>query len=692
MTPQEALKEILAGRSLDRAATEELFGRLMDGELSDILKSALLVALAMKGEAPAEIAGAAAAMRRRVLHIPHGIEHLVDTCGTGGDGKGGFNVSTCAALVAAAAGAKVAKHGNRSVSSRSGSSDLLAALGVVIDLSPEDAARALHEVGIAFLFAPRMHPAMKEAMPVRRELGVRTLFNLLGPITNPAGARRQVVGVYAESLVATIAEVLRDLGAEHALVVHGDGYDEITTTGITRVAEVKNGKIEHYALHPRDFGLAEVGHAQVAGGTPEENAATTRRLLAGAPGPLADLVALNSGAALYVAGIAPDLKAGVVQARKILEEGDALKKLDQLIAFQPSGISGMQDLSPYPLSAAERGKDFSPGGKPPGPPFSGAGATSSLAQHLSSTGAAGNRAANGSATDTHSRHERHPGEGRGPVPGVESPVPPPAPEPLPDILARIVAKRRERLAEAAAEMPPFPPLWESSTIFNRDTHPFLAALASKRGGAVIAEVKMGSPRLGSLEGTFDPLQQARDYARGGAAALSVVVEPDFFFGSYSRLAECAAASGLPAIAKDFVVDPLQLSWASEAGAAAVLLIAALYDAPTLHRWARLARGLGLVPLVELNDEHDLAKLAGARWELVGVNNRNLRTFAVELENSLGLLPKLPAEALKVAESGIHRAEDLRRLRDAGFDAYLIGESLLTSGDPVAKLAELLGAP
>lgn len=334
MTPQEALKEILAGRSLERAATEELFGLLMDGQLSDTMKAALLVALAMKGETAGEIAGAAAAMRRRVLHIPHGLPDLVDTCGTGGDGKGGFNVSTCAALVTAAAGAKVAKHGNRSVSSRSGSSDILAALGVVIDLSPEDAARALQQVGIAFLFAPRMHPAMKEVMPVRRELGVRTLFNVLGPITNPAGARRQVIGVYAAHLVPTIAEVLRDLGTDHALVVHGDGYDEITTTGRTLIAEVKGSEeIRSYEVHPRDFGLAEVGPAQIEGGSPEESAAKARRILAGEAGPLADLIALNSGAAIYVAGLAADLATGVQIARKILEEGHALRKLDELKAF-----------------------------------------------------------------------------------------------------------------------------------------------------------------------------------------------------------------------------------------------------------------------------------------------------------------------------------------------------------------------
>jgi indole-3-glycerol phosphate synthase len=262
---------------------------------------------------------------------------------------------------------------------------------------------------------------------------------------------------------------------------------------------------------------------------------------------------------------------------------------------------------------------------------------------------------------------------------------------LPDILAEIVARRRERLAAARAEEQlPGPPGGPFPGFFERGGHPFLAALAARQGEAVIAEVKMGSPRLGSLEGSFDPLEQARAYARGGAAALSVVVEPDFFFGSYARLAECAKASGLPAIAKDFVVDELQLAWAERAGAAAVLLVAALYEAGELRHWAGLARRRGLVPLVELNDENDRRKLEGARWELVGVNNRNLRTFEVELENSLELLPRLPPESLKVAESGIHGREDLRRLQEAGFDAYLIGESLLKSGDPVAKLSELLG--
>jgi anthranilate phosphoribosyltransferase len=228
----EALRRLLARQDLSREQTEALFGQLMDGAFDDAQKAALLVALAMKGESPEEIAGAAAAMRRRVVPIRHRQELAIDTCGTGGDGRGTFNISTAAALVAAAGGAVVAKHGNRSVSSRSGSADVLAALGVRLEIEPEAAGRALDEIGIAFLFAPRLHPAMREVMPVRRELGVRTVFNLLGPLTNPAGAQAQVLGVYARDRVEPVARVLLALGTRHALVVHGsDGLDEITTPG-----------------------------------------------------------------------------------------------------------------------------------------------------------------------------------------------------------------------------------------------------------------------------------------------------------------------------------------------------------------------------------------------------------------------------------------------------------------------------
>ena len=334
MTAQQALPQLLAGRDLSRRSTEELFGQLMDGELSEAMKAALLVALAMKGEVASEVAGAAAAMRRRVIPIPHGVDDVVDTCGTGGDGKGSFNISTAAAVVAAAAGVPIAKHGNRSVSSRSGSADVLAALGVRIDLEPEEAGRAVREIGIAFLFAPRLHPVMKQVMPVRKELAVRTLFNVLGPLTNPAAARRQVIGVYAADLVPRVAEVLAELGSEHALVVHGsDGLDEITTTGPTHAAEVRAGEVRRFELDPLDFGVPRADAADLAGGTPEDNAAALGRLLAGAAGPLADITAVNAGAALYVGGKARDIAQGVELARQALASGAAERKLEQLRRF-----------------------------------------------------------------------------------------------------------------------------------------------------------------------------------------------------------------------------------------------------------------------------------------------------------------------------------------------------------------------
>ena len=334
LEPREALWRLAAGESLDRAESEALFEKLIDGEISEPMKAALLVALRMKGEAVHEIAGAAAAMRRRSIPIRHGCSGVVDTCGTGGDGRGTFNISTAAALVAAAAGARVAKHGNRSISSRSGSADVLAALGVKIEIDPETAGRALETIGITFLFAPLLHPAMKAMMPVRRELGMRTIFNVLGPLINPAGAVRQVMGVYADGMVELIANVLQELGAEHALVVHGtDGLDEITTTGPTHVGEVRDGRVRVYMLDPEQIGVPRASLADLVGGSPEDNAALMHRVLGGETGPLADITAANAGAAIYVAALAPTLAAGVRIAREVLASGAAARKLAELKEF-----------------------------------------------------------------------------------------------------------------------------------------------------------------------------------------------------------------------------------------------------------------------------------------------------------------------------------------------------------------------
>ncbi|MEM6796139.1 MAG: indole-3-glycerol phosphate synthase TrpC [Acidobacteriota bacterium] len=259
---------------------------------------------------------------------------------------------------------------------------------------------------------------------------------------------------------------------------------------------------------------------------------------------------------------------------------------------------------------------------------------------------------------------------------------------IPDILAKIVERRHGHIGQARnKETFTRPP--RRAEVQGPGNNPFLSRIEAHRGRAVIAEIKLGSPSLGSLVGTFDPVERAESYARAGAACLSVVVEPDFFHGSYEILTRCVEATGLPAIAKDFVVDPLQLDWAQHAGAEAVLLIAALYSPDELREFARQARGLGLVPLIETHDASDVAKLEGAEWELVGVNNRDLRTFSVSLDTSRELYGTLPEGAFKVAESGIRSGADLRSLAASGFDAFLIGEALVTAGDPEGTLQDML---
>ena len=328
-----AIRRIVDGQHLGRDEMHEVFGEVMDGRASDAQKSALLIALRMKGETADEITGAAAAMRQRAIAIPHRTEGLVDTCGTGGDGRGTFNVSTVAALVAAAAGASVAKHGNRAVSSSCGSADVLAALGVNIDLDAARMSDVLERTGISFLFAPKLHPAMGAVAAIRRELGVRTIFNVLGPLTNPAFARRQVLGVYSLHLVDLLARVLLALGADHAMVVHSrDGLDEISISAPTHVCEVSDGALRSYELTPEEIGLRRHELAELAGGDARENARIAREILAGGNGARTEIVAANAGAALYISGAAETIREGVAMAREAIATGAAMTKLQELVA------------------------------------------------------------------------------------------------------------------------------------------------------------------------------------------------------------------------------------------------------------------------------------------------------------------------------------------------------------------------
>jgi anthranilate phosphoribosyltransferase len=331
MEMKEAIGKVMQSQSLSEDEAFLTAQSIMRGGATDAQIAAMLVALRLKGETKEEITGFARAMRAEASTIPCRKGDFVDTCGTGGDRSGTFNVSTVSALVAAGAGCAVAKHGNRSVTSRCGSADLFARLGVNVEASAETAGRCLDRVGVGFLFAPLLHKAMKHAIGPRREIGVRTIFNILGPLTNPAGARRQLLGVFDGALTETLADVLKRLGSEHVLVVHGeDGLDEITLTGPTRVAELKDGVVGTYRIRPEDFGLRPVNPDALKGGDPETNAAIAMNILNGGKGPARDMVLLNAGAVAYVGGLASSIQEGIRLAEESIDSGRALEKLEGL--------------------------------------------------------------------------------------------------------------------------------------------------------------------------------------------------------------------------------------------------------------------------------------------------------------------------------------------------------------------------
>jgi len=333
ITDQQALQRVIEHREIFHDEMLGLMRRIMTGEMSPVVMAGLITGLRVKKETVGEVTAAAQVMREFATPVEVVDKaHLVDLCGTGGDGAHTFNISTTAMFVAAAAGARVAKHGGRSVSSSTGSADVLEALGVGINLQPDNVAKALAETGIGFMFAPNHHGAMKHAAPIRKELGVRTLFNILGPLTNPAGAPNQLMGVFHPDLVGIMARVLQRLGSQHVLVVHGsDGLDEITLAGDTLVAELKDGEVHEYRIHPGQFGIAEHDGTMLKAQTREMSQAILHRVLANEPGPARDIVLMNAGAALYAADVAGSLAAGIERAREALASGRAAQKLAQFV-------------------------------------------------------------------------------------------------------------------------------------------------------------------------------------------------------------------------------------------------------------------------------------------------------------------------------------------------------------------------
>jgi anthranilate phosphoribosyltransferase len=340
ITPQEALQRTIEHREIFHDEMLHIMRMIMNGDLSPLITAALITGLRVKKETIGEITAAAQVMREfsTKVNVPD-TRHLVDIVGTGGDGSHTFNISTCSMFVAAAAGAKTAKHGGRSVSSKSGSADVLESLGANINLSPEKIAQCVQEVGIGFMFAPNHHPAMKNVAALRKELGVRTIFNILGPLTNPAGAPNILMGVFHSDLVGIQIRALQRLGAEHALVVYGrDGMDEVSLGASTLVGELKDGHLSEYEIHPEDFGMPMASSRALRVETPEESQAVLRGVLNNEAGAARDIVILNAGAALYAANVSTSIKDGIALARQVIESGAAKQKLEQFIAFtQKSG-------------------------------------------------------------------------------------------------------------------------------------------------------------------------------------------------------------------------------------------------------------------------------------------------------------------------------------------------------------------
>ena len=334
-TAQEAISRLSDKREIFFDEMVDLFRQVMEGKVTPVQLAAILMGLHVKSETVSEIAAAAKVMREFSTKVDvSDLPNLVDTCGTGGDKAHTFNISTASAFVAAAAGAKVAKHGGRSVSSQSGSADVLEALGMNVNLSPEQVAESIRQVGVGFMFAPAHHPAMKYAAPIRKELGMRTILNILGPLTNPAGAPNQVMGVFHSDLVGIQARVLKELGSKHVMVVHGeDGLDEITLSGPTLIAELKHGFVTEFKIEPKQFGLDNAPIEALKAVDKEASKAKVLAVLSNEPGPAKDIVMLNAGAAIYVAGVANDLWAGVTRAREMIESGKARAKLDALVKF-----------------------------------------------------------------------------------------------------------------------------------------------------------------------------------------------------------------------------------------------------------------------------------------------------------------------------------------------------------------------
>ncbi len=634
---EEGIRLAADGKNLTSDIANDVMEDMMAGAATHSQMASFLTAMRTKGETKDELLGFVRCMRSRMETVA-APEGAVDLCGTGGDRLNTFNISTAASFVVAAAGASVAKHGNRAVSSKSGSADILSAMGIPIGLGREDVASCIRDTGIGFMFAPEFHPSMKNVMPTRRKLGIRTFFNILGPMVNPASVRRQLIGVYDPSVAPIMAEVLCELGTEHAMIVNGGGMDEMTNIGPTAVVELRNGSTERYEVTPDTFGLDIAEPEDIAGGSAIDNARMVLRVLEGEASPKSDIVVLNAAAALYVAGKASDVHEGMKIARDTIREGRARAKLVEFHDRCTQLESEAQLRSETTLSSGRRAMpdvlrtrfaQISAG---------------LLIQIMSLEGG-----------PSHVRRLD------------------------PDIMAHptvLTVLTMNRLLRVLTDS-------DARSTSQESRHGHLSkAIAESSGIAVIGEYKPRSPSTSELMVPPAPAEAAEAYSASGVTGMSVLAEEDYFGGGTDLFREMRSLVDMPMLFKDFVTSERQVETAFRVGADAILLMAKPLSKEGLDDLVQSALRTGIEPLVEVHDGADLQKVSSCasygQIEMIGINGRDLRTLQVDLGRARDLRKGVDEDKLVIAESGVRSEGDVLSL--GGFDGVLIGSMFMQSSE------------
>ena len=600
MNINEAIEKISSGDSLKKEEIKKVFLSIMNNECNDAEIISFLMTLKTKGESVEEITGAAEVLREMCHKLNLPSDKLVDTCGTGGDGQNTFNVSTASAIVASAAGVKIAKHGNKSISSKSGSADLLEHAGINIDLNEEQSKKCFEEHGITFMFAPKYHKAMKNVAKVRQSIKTRTIFNVLGPLSNPANAKFQILGVYDKKLVTPIAKVAQELGVKKALIVHSEeGLDEISCEKNTYVAEIDNGEIKEYKINPKDFGLEPCSLESLKVKNVEESYKIFIEMLENKNKEAVNMICLNAGAAIYVSGIKKSLEESILFAKEIIESGEGLKKYNAIKKSMPERIQ------------------------------------------------------------------------------------------TPKILEEILENKAKEVSERKVKIP-LEDLVEIDYMksLRRNFKQALLLKIEQNKAAVIAEIKRASPSLGDINMNIIPAKVASDFEEMGAACLSVLTDAKYFKGSGAILEMAKKGCNLPILRKDFIIDEYQIDESIVMGADCILLIAAALDKKIMEKLYKEAKQKNLDVIVEVHDHNELEAALEINCDIIGINNRNLHTFEVDLNTTIDLIKYINNDQLIIAESGIHSSNDVKIMNDCGINAFLVGESLMTAKDPKNKFKEI----